>query len=75
MARSFRSRHALVVVAAATDGGRGLQRTVATRRHPSSTRRRRDATALARLGDRYLVVNAAWTHPPPDTISSVPVVP
>lgn len=46
--------------------------TVVTRvRDPSF----RDATAVARVGDRYLVVNAAWNHPPPDTISSVPVVP
>jgi len=35
----------------------------------------RDATAVARVGDRYLVVNAAWNLPPPYTISSVPVVP
>ena len=32
-----------------------------------------DATAVARIGDRYLVVNAGWTDPPPYTISSVPV--
>lgn len=35
----------------------------------------RDATAVARVGDRYLVVNTGWNHPPPYTISSVPVVP
>jgi hypothetical protein len=33
-----------------------------------------DATAVARVGDRYLVVNAGWNDPPPYTISSVPVV-
>jgi len=32
-----------------------------------------DATAVARVGDRYLVVNAGWNDPPPYTISSVPV--
>jgi hypothetical protein len=46
--------------------------TVVTRlREPSF----RDATGVARVGDRYLVVNARWNDPPPDTISSVPVVP
>ena len=35
----------------------------------------RDATDVARVGDRYLVVNAGWNAPPPYTISSVPVVP
>jgi hypothetical protein len=35
----------------------------------------RDATAVVRVADRYLVVNAAWNAPPPYTISSVPVVP
>lgn len=35
----------------------------------------RDATAVARVGDRYLVVNAGWDAPPPYTVSSVPVVP
>ena len=34
-----------------------------------------DTTAVARAGDRYLVVNTSWNDPPPDTISSVPVVP
>jgi hypothetical protein len=34
-----------------------------------------DATAVTRVGDRYLVVNAGWNDPPPFTISSVPVVP
>ena len=33
----------------------------------------RDTTAVARVGDRYLVVNAGWNDPPPYTISSVPV--
>jgi hypothetical protein len=33
-----------------------------------------DATGVARVGDRYLVVNAGWNDPPPYTISSVPVV-
>jgi hypothetical protein len=33
-----------------------------------------DATAVARVGDRYLVVNAGWNEPPPYTISSVPAV-
>ena len=32
-----------------------------------------DATGVARVGDRYLVVNAGWNDPPPYTISSVPV--
>jgi hypothetical protein len=31
----------------------------------------RDTTAVTRVGDRYLVVNAAWNDPPPYTISSV----
>ena len=35
----------------------------------------RDTTAVARVGDRYLVVNTSWNGPAPDTISSVPVVP
>jgi len=34
-----------------------------------------DTTAVARVGDRYLVVNTAWNDPPPYTISSVPAVP
>ena len=46
--------------------------TVVTRlREPSF----HDTTAVARVGDRYLVVNTAWNDPPPYTISSVPVVP
>lgn len=32
-----------------------------------------DATSVARVADRYLVVNAGWNDPPPYTISSVPV--
>jgi hypothetical protein len=32
-----------------------------------------DTTGVIRVGDRYLVVNAAWNDPPPYTISSVPV--
>ena len=59
----------LSVVELADDAASG---TVVTRlRDPSF----RDATAVARVGDRYLVVNAAWDLPPPYTISSVPVVP
>ena len=59
----------LSVVELADDAASG---TVVTRlRDPSF----RDATAVARIGDRYLVVNAAWDLPPPYTISSVPVVP
>ena len=34
-----------------------------------------DVTAVARVGDRYLTVNAGWNDPPPYTISSVPVAP
>jgi hypothetical protein len=34
-----------------------------------------DTTSVARVGDRYLVANAAWNDPPPYTISSVPAVP
>ena len=46
--------------------------TVVTRlREPSF----RDTTAVARVGDRYLVVNTGWNDPAPYTISSVPVVP
>jgi hypothetical protein len=56
------------VVELDADAARG---TVVTRvRDPSF----RDATAVARVGDRYLVVNAAWNGPPPYTISSVPAV-
>ena len=58
----------LSVVELDADAARG---TVVTRlRDPSF----RDATAVARVGDRYLVVNAAWNEPPPYTISSVPAV-
>ena len=32
----------------------------------------RDATSVARVDDRYLVVNAAWNEPPPYPVSSVP---
>jgi hypothetical protein len=32
-----------------------------------------DATAVARVDDRYLVVDAARNDPPPYTVSSVPV--
>ena len=59
----------LSVVELSDDASSG---TVVTRlRDPSF----RDTTAVARVGDRYLVVNAAWNLPPPYTISSVPVVP
>jgi Cu-Zn family superoxide dismutase len=59
----------LSVVELSADASSG---TVVTRlRDPSF----RDTTAVARVGDRYLVVNAAWNLPPPYTISSVPVVP
>ena len=59
----------LSVVELSDDAASG---TVVTRlREPSF----RDATGVARVGDRYLVVNARWNDPPPDTISSVPVVP
>ena len=34
-----------------------------------------DVTGAARIGDRYLAVNAGWNDPPPYTISSVPVIP
>ena len=34
-----------------------------------------DTTSVARVGDRYLVVNAGWNDPPPYTISSVPALP
>ena len=57
----------LSVVELDTDATRG---TVVTRlRGPSF----HDATGVARVGDRYLVVNAGWNDPPPYTISSVPV--
>ena len=59
----------LSVVELSDDASRG---TVVTRmRDPSF----RDTTAVARVGDRYLVVNTAWNEAPPYTISSVPVVP
>ena len=46
--------------------------TVVTRlRDPSF----RDTAGVARVDDRYLVVNAAWNHPPPYTVSSVPAAP
>ena len=35
----------------------------------------RDTAGVARVDDRYLVVNAAWNHPPPYTVSSVPAAP
>jgi Cu-Zn family superoxide dismutase len=58
----------LSVVELDADASRG---TVVTRvRDPSF----RDATAVARVGDRYLVVNAARNDPPLYTISSVPAV-
>jgi hypothetical protein len=57
----------LSVVELDADATRG---TVVTRmRSPSF----HDATGVARVGDRYLVVNAGWNDPPPYTISSVPV--
>ncbi|HSU08007.1 MAG TPA: hypothetical protein VLK57_02280 [Pseudonocardia sp.] len=59
----------LSVVELSEDASRG---TVATQvRDPSF----HDTTAVARVGDRYLVVNTAWNDPPPYTISSVPVLP
>jgi len=30
---------------------------------------------VVRVGDRYLVANAAWNGPPPYTIASVPAAP
>ena len=62
-----RRGYGLPVVELDDDAARG---TVITRlRDPSF----HDATAVARVGDRYLVVNAAWNDPPPYTVSSVPV--
>ena len=59
----------LSVVELSEDASRG---TVVTQmRDPSF----HDTTAVARVGDRYLVVNTAWNDPPPYTISSVPVLP
>jgi hypothetical protein len=59
----------LSVVELSADASHG---TVVTRmRDPSF----HDTTAVARVGDRYLVVNTAWNDPPPYTISSVPVLP
>ena len=57
----------VTVVELSEDAARGT--VVAQLRDPSF----HDATAVARIGDRYLVVNAAWNDPPPYTISSVPV--
>lgn len=56
----------VAVVELADDATRGT--VVARLRDPSF----RDTSGVARVDDRYLVVNAAWNHPPPYTVSSVP---
>jgi hypothetical protein len=57
----------VTVVELSEDATRGT--VVAQMRDPTC----HDATAVARVEDRYFVVNAGWNDPPPYTISSVPV--
>jgi hypothetical protein len=57
----------VTVVELSEDATRGT--VVAQMRDPTF----HDATAVARVEDRYFVVNAGWNDPPPYTISSVPV--
>jgi len=56
------------VVELSDDAARGT--VVAQLRDPSF----HNATAVVRVGDRYLVVNASWNDPPPYTVASVPAV-